>query len=74
MERAHRRLEHLYEISKILTRSRDVERAVPEVVTLVAQTLPVRSAIFIAEVPGFSRAIAWQAEGESGGRRRSARW
>jgi signal transduction histidine kinase len=64
MERAHRRLEHLYEISKLLARFDDVERSVVEVIALVAETLPVQSAILILRTAGLPRTIFWQAEGD----------
>src|SRR5687767_7146128 len=64
LERAHRRLEHLYEISKLLARFHDVERTVPEVIALVAETLPVQNAILILQTAGLPRTIIWQAEGD----------
>lgn len=73
VERAHRRLEHLYEISKLLTRYRSVEQTVPEVMALLAQALPLRSAIFILETADTPRTIAWQAQGETAQRLRAAR-
>jgi signal transduction histidine kinase len=62
IERAHRRLEHLYEISKLLARFQDVERTVPAVITLVAETVPIQSAILILRMAGLPRTIVWQAE------------
>jgi hypothetical protein len=47
LERSQRRLQHLYDISKSLTRFQSFERTVPEVVVLIADTLPLGSAIFI---------------------------
>jgi signal transduction histidine kinase len=64
LDRAHHRLQHLYEISKLLTRFRNVERMVADVIGLVAQTLPIRSAILMVDRAGLPRAIVWQAEGE----------
>jgi PAS domain S-box-containing protein len=64
MERSQRRLQHLYDISKLLTCFQSVERTVAEVVAVVVQTLPLRSAIFILET-GTPRTITWRAEGES---------
>src|SRR5581483_1576924 len=64
MERSQQRLEHLYEISKLLTRFQSVERTVPEVVEFVVRTLPLRSAIFILRT-GTPRTMTWRAEGES---------
>jgi len=39
LERSQRHLQHLYDISKLLTRFQTVERTVPEVVVLIADTL-----------------------------------
>jgi len=74
LELSQRRLQYLYEISKLLTRFQTVERTVPDVVALLAQAVPLRSAIFILDVqPGAPRAIAWQAEGEGAARLQFAR-
>lgn len=73
MERAHQRLEHLYEISKLLTRFRNVEDTVSEVIMLVAQTLPVRSAILILGTTGVPQTIVWQAQGEGARRLQEAK-
>jgi PAS domain S-box-containing protein len=64
IERVHRRLTHLYDISKLLTRSRGVERTLPDVIAVIAQTLPLRSAIFLAQRDGSAQMITWLAEGE----------
>jgi signal transduction histidine kinase len=74
MEISHRRLQYLYDISKLLTRFQTVERTVPDVVALLAQAVPLRSVIFIlAARPGAPRAIAWQAPGEGAARLQFAR-
>ena len=65
LERSQRRLQHLYDISKLLTRFQTFERTVPEVVALISDTLPLRSAIFILETGGVPQTIAWHAAGES---------
>jgi len=61
--RANRRLQDLYEISKLLTRFDRAETTVPAVLAIVTRTLPLRSAIFILEKAGRFRSIVWQAEG-----------
>jgi PAS domain S-box-containing protein len=66
LERAHRRLAHLYDISKLLTRSCGVERTLPDVIAVIAQTLPLRSAIFLAQRDGSPQMITWLAEGAEG--------
>jgi len=65
LERSQRRLQHLYDISKLLTRFQTFERTVPEVVVLIAETLPLHSAIFILETGNVPQMITWQAAGES---------
>ncbi|MGA9523512.1 MAG: GAF domain-containing protein, partial [Myxococcaceae bacterium] len=68
-----RRLRRLYDISTLLTRFESAERTVPQVIALVAQALPIRSAIFLLmEDKGGPRTIRWQAEGESADRMRVA--
>jgi PAS domain S-box-containing protein len=64
MARSQRRLQHLYDISKLLTCFQSVERTVPEVVAVVVRTLPLRSAIFILQTDA-PRTMTWRAEGES---------
>lgn len=59
---AHRRLQHLYEISKLLTNFESAERTLPAAVTLISQTLPLRSAIFNLEFQGCVRSIVWRAD------------
>jgi PAS domain S-box-containing protein len=58
-------LRHLYEISKLLTSFESVEETTTTVVGLVAQTVPLRSAILILDGAGWSRKIVWQASGET---------
>ncbi len=65
LERSHRGLERLYDVSKLLTRSQPVEGMVTDVVGVLAKTLPLRSAIFIQEMTGEPRTMVWQAQGES---------
>jgi signal transduction histidine kinase len=60
MARAQQRLSHLYEISKLLMGLRDVGRTMPEVIAIVAQTLPIRSAIVIRATTGTPLTIIWQ--------------
>jgi signal transduction histidine kinase/CheY-like chemotaxis protein len=54
------RLQHLYEISKLLNRFESAERTVPAVVALMARTLPLRSAILILETASRpSQTLVW---------------
>ncbi|MEO8061825.1 MAG: ATP-binding protein [Pseudomonadota bacterium] len=62
---SQRRLQHLYDISKVLTRFPTFEETVPEVIALMAQSLPLRSAILILEESAAPRSISWQVEGQS---------
>ncbi len=60
LARSLRRLEHLYEISKLLTRFGDLEHTVPTLIGLVAGTVPVRTAVLILETEGTPRVILWK--------------
>jgi signal transduction histidine kinase/PAS domain-containing protein len=64
-KRADRQLRQLYEISKLLTSFESVEGTTTAIVGLVAQTLPLRSVIFILETAGGPRTMVWQAGAES---------
>jgi len=65
LERSRKQLENLYAISKLLTRFERLERTIPDVISIAAQTLSLRSAIFIMETAGVPRIITWLAEYES---------
>ena len=77
MQRLHGRLARLYEISKILTRFASVERTVPEVLALVSEVVPLRSAVLMLEDrttrPPRTRAIVWHGENVSPTQLRAAR-
>ena len=62
-ESAHRRFEHLYEISTLFTNFESVEQTLDRVLGIAASTLPLRSAILIET--GRSRMIVWSAEGQT---------
>jgi signal transduction histidine kinase len=64
-ERSRRRVEHLYEISRVLARFHGLDRSVSEVIGLVGQTLTLRSAILILKTGEAPRSIVWQTAGES---------
>ncbi len=72
LERSQRRLQHLYDISKLLARFETFERTVPMVAALIAETLPLHSATFILETGGAPRMVTWQGAGESARRLRVA--
>ena len=72
LERSQERLQRLYDISKLLARFETVERTVPMVVSVIAETLPLHSATFILEAEGVPRTITWHAAGESSRRLRVA--
>ncbi|HMI84519.1 MAG TPA: ATP-binding protein [Polyangiaceae bacterium] len=77
MEGQHQRLKRLYEISKRLTRFESIARTLPEVLALISESVPVRTAILILEEQGDqggsrTRAITWHAEGLSTERLRAA--
>jgi signal transduction histidine kinase len=76
-ERQYERLRHLYEISKRLTRFETLARTVPEILALLSESVPLRTAILMVEQgtepKNRIRAIAWQADGVSAPRLREAR-
>jgi signal transduction histidine kinase len=76
MEHARGRLEHLYEISKILTRFESIERTVPEVLALMSEVCPLRIAVLMLEERTThrlrTRSIVWHAEGSMSSRARGA--
>lgn len=72
LERSQQRLQRLYDISKLLTRFQDFERTITEVVALISDTLPLRSAILILETGGAPQTITWQAAGAGARRLRLA--
>src|SRR5687767_7740863 len=65
IERAHRRLEHLYKISKLLTRFDSEERTIPDVLAVVGETLQLHNALCVLQEATGLRTLAWQAEGET---------
>ena len=77
VERLHGRLRHLYEIGKVLARFESVERTVPEVLALMSEVVPLRSAVLMLEdrtgLRSWTRAIVWHAEGASASRLRAAK-
>jgi signal transduction histidine kinase len=68
MYRAEQQLQHLRDISTLLTRVPSVEHTLAEVIDIVTRALPLRSAIFILETAGRTQTIAWPSASES------ARW
>jgi nitrate/nitrite-specific signal transduction histidine kinase len=65
LERSHQRLQHLYDISRLLARFQTFRQILPKVVDLVAHTLPLRNAIVVLDTGGSAQAIIWQALGET---------
>lgn len=63
LEEANRRLSALYEISKRLTRIQSVEETVRAVIGLMAEVVPLRSALVMLEAPERPLTITWAAEG-----------
>jgi signal transduction histidine kinase len=76
-ERQYERLRHLYEISKRLTRFETLARTVPEILALLSESVPLRTAILMVEQGAEPkiriRAITWHADGVSTSRLREAR-
>jgi PAS domain S-box-containing protein len=65
LEQPRRRLQHLYEVSKLLTRFENVETTVRAIIAIVNQTLALRTAILIFESAGRPQSLVWHGEGES---------
>lgn len=59
---AHRRLEELYAISKLLTRFESVDRAVLATMDILARALRLRSAILMRRTEAGCETLAWRAE------------
>jgi signal transduction histidine kinase len=64
LERSHLRLQHLYQISKVLTQFRNAEQTLPDVVALIDTALSLRSVVFILESAAGPHVVSWQAPGE----------
>jgi PAS domain S-box-containing protein len=62
LERAHARLQHLYEVSKLLIRFSGIEATVLAIVEIVRRALSLRSAIFILDAERSPRTIIWHAD------------
>jgi signal transduction histidine kinase len=76
-ERQYDRLRHLYEISKRLTRFETAARTVPEILALLSEAVPLRTAILMVEQDTEPEnrigAIHWQADGVSAAELHEAR-
>lgn len=68
LERSQRRLQRLFDISKVLTCFQSFERTVAEVFVLIADALSLRSAIVMLETGRSPQILSWQAAGENGRR------
>ena len=73
IRRAHRRLQHLYDISRLLACFESVERTMPEVMAIFAEALALDSAIFILDRRGSPETFVWQVEADSGEHLRAAK-
>lgn len=63
LERALRPLQDLHAVSKLLTTFESVERTVPRVISLVAHSLALRSAVFLLGTTDTPLIIEWQPDG-----------
>src|SRR6266404_2457489 len=61
-DQAHRRLEDLYEISKLFASFEDVEQTFVPAVDIANRTLPLRSAILVEAEAGASKINVWPAD------------
>ena len=66
------RLEHLYRISKVLAQLTNVDQTVADVLAVMTNILPLRSAILIHETEGHLQIVPWSAQGVSDGKVRTA--
>ena len=65
LEKAHRRLEDLYEISKLFASFENVEQTFAPALGIVTRTLPLRSAILMeTDEGGRSKMNVWPSEGQ----------
>ena len=62
LELAHRRLEHLYAISKLLTRFANAGRTLEDILFLVAREIPLATTILLMQGPSGVRMMQWRAE------------
>ncbi len=65
MDHVGRRLEHLYEVSKLLADFEDLDQTVSAALALTSGTLPLRSAILIKATTETLKMVTWRAEGHS---------
>jgi signal transduction histidine kinase len=73
LEQAYRRLEHLYEINKLLASFESVEQTFDPALAVAARTLPLSSAILIETEDSRSKMIVWPAEGQSSDQMRAGK-
>lgn len=71
-DRRRLHLQYLCDISSVLMRFECVDHAVPKIINIAAQGLPVRSAILVLETAGSLRTTLWRTAGESAKRSESA--
>jgi signal transduction histidine kinase len=64
-ERAHQRLQHLYEISKLFATFENIEQTLDPALGIATRTLPLRSAILMEAEGSRSKMIVWSAEDPS---------
>ncbi|NTX51557.1 sensor histidine kinase KdpD [Myxococcus sp. CA039A] len=62
LEQAYRRLEHLYEISKLFASFESVAKSFDPALGILAKSLPLRSAVLIETENGRSKMIVWPSE------------
>ncbi|MCY1041274.1 HAMP domain-containing sensor histidine kinase [Corallococcus sp. bb12-1] len=73
LEQAYRRLEHLYEISKLFASFESVAQSFDPALGILAKSLPLRSAVLIQTENGQSRMIIWPSASQSSERMRSVK-
>jgi PAS domain S-box-containing protein len=73
LERALRRLEHQYEISKLFAGFENLEQTFDKALGIITMTLPLRSAILIERVKDHSRMLVWPSAGRDSEEMRAAK-
>jgi signal transduction histidine kinase len=65
LEQAHRRLQDLYEISKLFASFENADQPFDPALAIVARTLPLRSAALVETQDGRYKMTVWPSEGQS---------
>ncbi|MBA3538621.1 MAG: GAF domain-containing protein [Deltaproteobacteria bacterium] len=70
---AHRRLEKLFEISKLFTAFDTIEETLDAALVVIATTIPLESAVFMENLGNHTEMVVWRSEGNDPARMLEAR-